>query len=307
MNYGNHRWTVRLNLLIYPMPTISGKALFDAVVIDVRTFFPQRLNFDVKVEYGGMNPCCKGVGSNTRICLPSEFQTLKISTAADLHFWLIVLGHEIAHYLNRHNDFNKLTQESMLETRAIEDWADFFGMKLVMTIITFGPMIGPFYKFYSENIHYETRLESMANAFGNLANSFYNTKSNRYSTRSTRVGNCVAGICSFLDRLHGGLDVERSFSVMKKFYFSAGLSLIIKTEPMCFPEDISTTAEVHQAIQGVAPAITDGLSEFLVPFIGTTFSSTPEERIRYVAFMRAEAVRQGVQFELSPDESGKRS
>ncbi len=195
------------------MPTITGKSLFDAVAIDVQTFFPKRSDFVIKVEYGRLSPCCKGVGSNTRICLPKAFQTLQISTADELHFWLIVLGHEIAHYLNRHNEFNKQTQESTLETRAIEDWADFFGMKLVMTIITFGTLIGRFYPFYSENIRYETRLESMANVFGKLANSFYDSKSNRYSTRSTRVGNSVAAICSFLDKYHGGLAVVRSFDV----------------------------------------------------------------------------------------------
>ena len=284
------------------MPTITGKDLFQAVALDVRTFFPNRSDFDIKVEYKGMYPSCKGAGPKTRICLPPEFEKTEISTADDFHFWLIVLGHEIAHYLNRHNDFNKPTHESALETNAIEDWADFFGTKLMMTIITFGPLTGPFYRLYPENKCYDTRLGSMANAFAKLVNSFYNTSSSRYSTRTTRVGNCVAGICSFLDKHQDGMNVVRSFGVMQRIYLSAGLSTVIRTEPMRFLEDISTTVEVHQAIQGLAPAITDGLRADLVPFIGMNFATTSEERSRYIAAIRAEAVRQGVQLETLPDQ-----
>jgi len=300
MGRGHHSKRSRPNILISRMPTISGGALFDAVAIDVRTFFPNRSNFEIKVEYRGTNPSCRGVGANTRICLPPEFRTLEISTADDLHFWLIVLGHEIAHYLNRHNDFNKGAQESALETKAIEDWADFFGTKLMMTIITFGPLINQFYKCYPENNRYETRLESMANAFTKLANGYYNIVSTRYSTRTVRVGNCAAAICSFLDKLTGEMNVVRSFGVMRRIYFSPGLELIMQSEPMSFPEDISTIVEIHQTIQGVAPAITEGLRSDLERFIGTTFATTPEERDRYVATMRAEAVRQGVSLERLP-------
>lgn len=283
------------------MPTISGKSLVDAVIIDVRTFFPNRPTFGIKVEYSGRGPSCLGVGVDTRIRLPREFQALQISTADDLHFWLIVLGHEIAHYLNRHNDFNVGVQESALETRSIEDWADFFGTKLMMTIITFGPLISPFYREYPENARYETRVDSMANAFARLANSFYITDSPRYSPRASRVGNGVAAICSFLDKYNGGMQVFRSFAVMKRIYFSPSLDQIMQSEPLSFPEDVSTIVDIHQTIQGVAPAITEGLRADLVKFIGTTYATTPEERSNYVSAMRAQALRQGVPPELLPE------
>ena len=48
---------------------------------------------------------------------------------------LIVLGHEAAHYLNRHNEHE---DQSPVETRALEMWADFFGMKLALVAMTFG-------------------------------------------------------------------------------------------------------------------------------------------------------------------------
>lgn len=282
------------------MPTISGKSLLDAVVIDVRTFYAARSDFEIKVEYRGHIPTCRGVGATTRICLPPEFQTLEISTADDLHFWLIVLGHEIAHYLNRHNDFNVGAEESALETKAIEDWADFFGTKLMMSIITFGFLIAPFYACYPENTRYETRLGSLANAFTKLAGSFYDTASTRYSTRGLRIGNCVAAICSFLDKYNGSMNVARSFGVMRRIYLSSGLQSIVQTEPMRFPENADEMVKIHQSIQGTAPAITEGLNPSLLPFISTSFLTTPQERSRYVAEMRAEALRQGVELVEQP-------
>jgi len=170
----------------------------------------------------------------------------------------------------------------------------------MMTIITFGPLINQFYASFPENNSYETRLQSLANAFTKLANGYYNIVSSRYSTRTVRVGTCVTAICSFLDKYKGGMDVVRSFGVMRRIYFSPGLEAIMRSEPMRFPEDVSTMVEIHQAIQGVAPAITRGLRPDLEPFIGTNFATTPAERNRYVAAMRAEAVRQGVPLDQLP-------
>lgn len=276
------------------MIRITGKNLLDAVAQDVKSFFPGRSQFELKIEYSGNNPTCRGVGSNCRIRIPSVFKDCEINDPAELNFWLFVLGHEIAHYLNRHNDFNACTEESTLESRALEDWADFFGAKLMMTLITYGEQVAQFYRGFPENKG-SARFAYISEAFAKLANTFYVSSSSRYSPRLVRIGSGVAGIMSFIDRDIGDVNVWRSVSIMQQIYRSPSLNDIVMAENMEFPESIEPIVQIHQNIQGLAPAITEGLAPFLMQFIGTSYNGSKEERHQYVETMRQEALRQGLE------------
>ena len=232
------------------------------------------------MEFTGVNPSCRGTGGGCRICLPADFRDLEISNPDGLHFWLITLGHEIAHYLNRHNDFNVGAEESNFETRSIEDWADFYGTKLMMSLITFGERTQAIYAEYEGADNFTSRIESMARALFRLASTFFNFQSAKYAPRMTRVASCVNGINSFLDK-YNGMNVWRSIGVVQRIFLSPELEPIFKTEGLEFPESIDQTVTVHQAIQGPDPAISVGLAPSLEPFIGTNFITRLEERRQY--------------------------
>lgn len=267
--------------------------MIGAVKADVESFFPNRQDFVVRVEFDGANPCCRGVGGKCRICLPAEFRNLEVSNLDDLHFWLITLGHEIAHYLNRHNDFNVAGEESKFETRSIEDWADFYGTKMMMSLITFGNCTRAIYTGYEGADNVTSRIESMARALFQLTSTFFNIQSAKYAPRMTRVASCVNGINSFLDK-YSGMNVWRSVGVMQKIFLSPELQPIFKNEGLDFPESIDQTVTVHQAIQGLDPAISVGLASLLEPFIGTNFLTTPEQRSQHTEAVRKIAKDQGL-------------
>lgn len=275
------------------MSAITGLQLVDAVKADVASFFPNRQDFVVRVEFTGAKLSCRGTGDKCRICLPADFRNLEISNLDMLHFWLIAVGHEIAHYLNRHNDFNLGVEESNFETRSIEDWADFYGTKLMMALITFGERTRTIYKGYEGAEKLTSRIESMARALFQLTSTFFDVRSAKYAPRMTRVASCVNGINSFLDKLNG-MNVMRSMWVSKAVFLSPDLEPIFKTERLEFPESINQTVTVHQAIQGPDPAISIGLAQTLEPFIGTNFRTTPEERRRYIEAARKIAKDQGL-------------
>lgn len=275
------------------MPNITGNELLNAVVQDVKSFFPGRYEFELKFEYAGNDPKCRGVGKKCRIQMPIEFQDLDISDTAELNFWLFVLGHEIAHYLNRHNDFNALTEEALLQTQALEDWADFFGAKLMMTLVTYGEQVTQLYRSFIEN-KASARFTYMAEAFGKLANTYYANSSHKHSSRLVRIGSGVAGIMSFIDGDIGDVNVWRSVSIMREIYRSPALENIVMAEKMGLPKSVEPIVEIHQEIQGLAPAITEGLAPFLERFIGTSYSGSKEDRQKYVETMRQEALRQGL-------------
>jgi hypothetical protein len=279
---------------------VTGKDLLNSVKLDVKSFFSGRSQFELKIEYHGVNPTCCGVGSSCRIRMPAIFQELQICDAAELNFWLLTLGHEIAHYLNRHNDFNANTEESNLESRALEDWADFYGAKIMMTLITYGDRVKLLYTGFPENKG-DDRFLHISQAFAKLANTFYVNSSSRYSPRMVRVGGGVAGIMSFIDRDIGYMNVWRSMSIMHKIYLSPSLKDLFSTEQMVFPNTVEPIVGIHKKIQGLAPAISEGLDPFLVKFIGTSYDGSEEDRRAYVQKMRREAQRQGLEIPQSPD------
>ena len=203
------------------------------------------------------------------------------------------LGHEIAHYLNRHNDFNVGAEESKFETRSMEDWADFYGTNLMMSLITFDECTQAIYAGYEGADNFSIRIESMARALFRLASTFFNVQSAKYAPSMTRVASCVNGINSFLDKLNG-MNVWRSMGVMQRIILSSELAPLFKAEGLDFPESIDQTVTVHQAIQGPDPAISVGLAQSLEPFIGTNFITTPEERRQYTEAVRKISKDQGL-------------
>lgn len=275
------------------MPALTGLHVINAVKADVESFFPNRQDFVVHVEFAGVNPSCRGTGNKCRICLPAAFRDLEISNLDEIHFWLITLGHEIAHYLNRHNDFNVDAEESKFETRSIEDWADFYGTKLMMSLIAFGERTKAIYMEYEGADNFTSRIESMARALFQLASTFFDVKSAKYAPRMTRVASCVNGINSFLDK-YKGMNVWRSMGVMQRIFLSPDIKPIFMVEGLEFPESIDQTVTVHRTIQGPDPAISIGLAQSLEPFIGTNFITTPEERRQYTEAVRKISKDQGL-------------
>lgn len=274
--------------------TITGQNLFEAVREDIETFFSLKKGFKVLAEFGGAKITCTGTGDRCRILLSSDFCKSEILDADRLHFSLLVICHELAHYLHKHNEHR---DENNLETRSIEDWADFFGAKIMMSVITFGKKTREIYESFSENSNSGNRINSMGNALALLAATFYNINSEKYSNRLSRVGFSVAGINSFLDTYLGNIDITRSFSVMRRVYDSPDFKHIIQHEYMSFMKgsgSISTIDSIHKKIQGFKPCISEGLVPKLFPYIGTAYNTTPEFRSKYIEYVQEEAKKQGL-------------
>lgn len=275
--------------------TITGKDLFNAVREDIEKFFALKNEFHVMAELGGSKITCTGKGTRCRILLSSDFCNGKIIDADGVHFSLLVICHELAHYLHKHNEHE---DKNNTETRSIEDWADFFGAKIMMTVITFGDKTREIYNSFPENSHSGKRIDSMGNSLALLAETFYNTNSEKYSNRLSRIGFSVAGINSFLDTHMGNVDISRSFSVMMRVYESAHIKPIVKNEYLSFmteSDDVSTIDSIHKKIQGFNPCISEGLLPKFFPYIGTAYNTTPEYRAKYIEYIRAEAKKQGLE------------
>ena len=85
-----------------------------------------------------------------------------IDSPDKLHFHLLIISHEIAHVVHQHNDE---TDQPRDDFHALEMWADFYGSKVMMCLLTFGARISPkFRQFYPDSHFPEEALESMGRA-----------------------------------------------------------------------------------------------------------------------------------------------
>lgn len=276
---------------------ITGKSLFEAVREDIETFFALKNEYKVLAEFGGSKITCTGKGDKCRILLSEDFCKKEILDEDGLHFSLLIICHELAHYIHKHNEHQ---DESSKETRSIEDWADFFGAKIMMTVITFGIRTRKIYYRFPENAHTDKKIVSMGNALALLAKTFYNTDSEKYSNSISRVGFSVAGINSFLDIYFEDININRSIRVMSWIYDSPHMRPIIQNKCMSFMkgvDGISTIDSIHKKIQGVNFYISDGLMPRLIPYIGTAYNTTLEYRAKYIEFVKTEAKKQGLKID----------
>jgi len=263
----------------------TGKDIVLAAKKDLESFFEDEVNFSLNLELDSDSPhhaSVVGTGRNLRVRLSKYFCSANISEINDLHYFLFIISHEIAHYLHTHNEHK---DESSFESKSLEAFADFFGSKIMMTILTYGNDFKEFYKKLGFKFHSGEVIDSIGFAFSDLAENIFNTNSDIYSNRITRVGHCSAGIISFLDNQFSNTDIKRSMNVLTRIYSSGELPTIIKGEGNHFfmdPDLIRVSDKIHKDIQGIDIGITKGLKPEFKIFIGTVYFSTEESRNAYI-------------------------
>lgn len=263
----------------------NGKDVVLAAKKDLESFFKDEVNFSLKIELDVKflhHASIIGTGEKLRIRFSKYFCSFNISEINDLHYSLFIVSHEIAHYLNAHN---KHKDESSFESKSLEAFADFFGSKIMMIILTYGNNFRKLYEKLGFKFHSGEVIDSIGSAFSDLAESLFNTNSDLYSNRITRIGHCSAGIMSFLDNQFSNTDIKRSMNVFTRIYSSGKLPNIIKSEGSQFFMDsnlIRTSDKIHKDIQGTDIGITKGLKPEFKIFIGTEYFSTEESRSAYI-------------------------
>jgi len=273
---------------------VSGKTIIENAVDDLQSFFTSDEKFKVNVIYDAKNISCKGIGDKSRICFSSDLCEFPIQSIDDLHFVLFIVGHELAHYMHRHNEHDDRCSK---ESRSIEDWADFYGSKLVMVIITFGEKSKQIYRSFQGNNHSGERINSMGRALGKLAGTYFDISNKKYSNRLSRVGFCASGINSVIEKCIGNIDVNRSMSVMQRIYSDESLKNIMLLESGSFlreKENISVVHNIHKNIQSGNFEITEGLKEEYKIYIGTDYSTSEADRKLYIDTVKKIAADQGL-------------
>lgn len=276
---------------------VIGQDLVLAAKKDLESFFTPAANFELKVELNSTSrhhASVVGVGDDLRIRFSNDFCNAVVDDIDALHYFALIISHEVAHYMHSHNEHK---DESENDSKSIEAFADFFGTRVMMTLITYGREFIKLYEVIGFKFHGGKVLDSVGAAIAELSDTLFKSDSKNYPNCISRVVFCASGVTSFLDKQFGNMDVQRSMDVLTRIYSAGSLPQLFKYQSDDFDMDrdfISRSDEVHKSIQGINICITRGVKPEYLKFIGTSYHSTPESREIYVESMRSIANEQGL-------------
>jgi hypothetical protein len=261
----------------------TGREIVEILFRDIERFFYHSSGFKIRREYdskGAMHASIKGKYSDTRIRLSIEFCHYEVDSLDDLFYVLIILCHEVAHYLNRHNDHN---DEDDIDITAIEAWADFYGSRLFMSSITFGKGIQSLMLKYCSQKDQNVILDSIGRAIRSIYDEVYipNTDE-RYPPALERAFIFSSGVTSFFYRLYGELRPEWTTHVLLKLLRNSGLCDLAEnhqTDWDAVSEQTARSSDIHQSLQNNEMAITVGLKPEYIPILVTNYKISETEKI----------------------------
>lgn len=260
---------------------VTGKVIAEAVFSDLESCFYYSSKFRVAREYSNTarQPASfVGSGARSKIRMSSDFRDFKVNSLADIFFVAIILCHECAHYLNRHNDHK---DSESLDFTAIETWADYFGGRVFGVIITFGKNIQKIMSKLQPGWDQKVVVEAIELAVKKIYDSVYlpNTDK-RYIKPIDRVFVFNAGFTSFFYRIYNELKPDFTLWVLLTIMRSSSLSAQMGSANPDWDkhsEIAKRVGDVHKNIQQYKIAITPGIKEKYVPLLVTNYQLSSEE------------------------------
>ena len=283
---------------------VTFENVFIAAISDVESFYEKKYSFKVRYklhedDYSYQHASIYGAREKSFIRFSSDCCNKRVENIKDFFVALIIVCHELAHYLNHHNYYASPESE---DSRLIEAWADRFGMSIFMTLITYGTTTRNLAEAVGLPAHSGERLDEIGKAFEYMARYLYNNDSEKYHSRLARIMHVAAGVNSFLECYWGDNILTRAYDVYTRIYTSANLIDLVKKD---FEKDNSSkdnfdkVRTIHLRLQGDRDAITLGLKEQYRLFIDTSFVKSKDVAKLYLILRYMSALQQSVTAGLS--------
>lgn len=274
--------------------TVTGRAVAEAAASDFMLFFFPGNAFEVRVTVGSVNfPCARKDNMGSYIVIPTEMAEELISTPELLLFHLLMIGHEIAHLVHRHLD--GASAQSDDDYRSLELWADFYGTKVAMALLTYGTQLHPIAKRFWPDGDLDKLLLDLGRAVGLLVSTVYR-EHRKYPAKLERAGLISNGVTSFLRASYGArFDPRLYYSIHKRIFSDPSVQELVLLDGGCTKFDdapIMASVNWHRNAQGAATSITPGFLPHMLNYLHTTFDQTNEQiaelrRVRIEELKRA--------------------
>ena len=280
---------------------LTGLDVLAAFKSDIEGFFYPNSGFVMNTAVQGIRTRYIGSAEKGGIVVSDDLARHEVESLESIIFLLLVLGHEAAHLLNVHGGY---VDQSNDDTRALEVWADFFGTKVAMVVMTIGEKVQDMVTSLPGGNKTGARVDAIGEAIGRLATSYFDTNDGRYEPAPIRVATCVAGVMSALDTHWGlkgiGRDVGRSLSLQLRLYQAPTMKAQLERFGAGAPDrsQISVIRRIHQLIQGDRASITKGMQPIPEEWLKTNYTGDEDERIaraeRDFELLKAELLKLGL-------------
>jgi len=281
---------------------LNAQLVISETLKDIESFFFHSSKFSIKKEYcssSKQHASIKGSGPKARLIFSKEFCHFEVKNTDDLFEVMIIVCHEVAHYLNKHTDYK---DTEAIDFTAIEAWADFFGARIFLTTITYGKKTQKQIKKFSGELEQGEILSSIGRALYSIYNYFYLTNTDhRYQPARVRVLLFTSGTSSFFYRLYGELKPKFTLYVITKILNEAGLTEIISKEHADWEKESKIGEKIrtiHKEIQGHNIAITKGIKPQYIPLLVTNYQLTEAEVSRNQKVLIEQVKATGLDFEI---------
>ena len=260
-------------------PELTGRAVAEAAASDFSLFFLPWCPYEVRVSFGPVHAAkVRKDGKGSYIVIPNVMAQDVITTPERLLFHLLMIGHEIAHLVHRHLD--DASEQSADDYRSLELWADFYGAKVAMALLTFGRQLRPIAAEFWPDRDLHKVLNNLGDAVGFLVTMVYSNHE-KYPKKIERAGQVTIGVLAFVRTNFGKrFDVRLYYSVPNRVFLCPPVRELIADDVGGFEasyEALRRAKAWHRKAQGNATAITPGFYPALLPYLHTTFGQTEEE------------------------------
>lgn len=241
---------------------INGRQLADAAFRDIESFFFHAEKFSVRREFNSEmrgHAACTGEGTHQRIRLSRDFCDNLINNLDDYIFSLLVVSHELAHYLSFHNTHKDIDSRDSV---ALEARADNFGGTICITLITFGRATLQLLKRLDPLLTQRSLVHAIGSATGRAYNTLFLTNtSNGYPHAVHRALSMICGYLSFFNRYYGHLPEKWTTWFILTTIRASGIDLHQVGNGILEEADFITkkTYDIHHELQIQQPFMIGGM------------------------------------------------
>lgn len=224
---------------------------------------------------------CSGSGDNMRIKLSQDFCSFQATSISDYMFMLIIICHELAHYLNNHNSYS---DNEKLDSIAVEARADHYGAQIFMTVLTFGNLTQKNITNYQPDRTQKTLFVAISEAINIVYERLFKPADSRmYPDPEHRIMLLIVGCLSFFHRYFRPLPEQFALAFLITVVKVTNLGQKIDDEKQLSESDIiqNRIYEIHKHIESNARFRLDGIKHFYGYFLSADFDQTTENRKAY--------------------------
>ena len=266
--------------------SVTGRELATAAFEDLESFYFYSSKFSVRREFDKAiltHAKIIGSGSSSRIQLSKELCDHQHDSLPDFIFTMLVVCHELAHYLNFHNDHQ---DRDSADSVALEARADNFGSQIFATLIIFGKRTKAIALSLSPDLNQKLLTESMGLAIGRLYTDVYSQNQHpRYPNPAHRAASTMAGLLSFFNRYFGNLPENWVtwflITIVRKSRFAEQINP--KDATRGSEEIIQKIHDIHRSLQKKEPLMRHGAKPPFGLFLYSNFQQTSGDRTAHQA------------------------